>query len=214
MVRLLYDIGRSHWLHLTSSFAMYDGVSTACCTGVKSGSVAVFRFDDDDSKWSPLTTMAASDGSSSDKYGASVAIHGTTIVVGTELADGYDYNSGAVYAYTTIPAYAYFTDESLSTAAVSLLTVGAFILSASVVLWVYKSGRLNSVLERDCYFGSVGHSDFDASRRGDVSAPNVIAVIIVISSPQHQHRCQLMDDELLYLAFSQYSSVSCVCISV
>ena len=143
--------------------------------GVKSGNALVYTFDSDEVKWVPLTTIHASDGSSSDKYGASVAVHGTTIVVGTELADGFDYNSGAVYAYTTIPEYVYYRDDSLSTAELSMVTVGAFLVSASVVLWAFKSGKLNSVLEKDCYFGAVGHSDFDASRRGDVSTTTMSA---------------------------------------
>ena len=139
-------------------------------TEVKSGSVVMFTYESEEKEWNFLTLIHASDGSSSDKFGASVAMHGSTIVVGTELADGFDYNSGAVYAYTTVPDYVYYVDDSLTATGVTLLTGGALIFSASIVLWAYKSGKMNTLLEKDCYFGAMGHNpDFDSSRRGDVS---------------------------------------------
>jgi hypothetical protein len=139
-------------------------------TDVKTGVVYVYEYDADDKHWSLQTSLVASDGSSSDKYGSSVAIHGNVILVGTELADGFDYHSGAVYAYTPVPGFFTYVDPSLSSTELSLLTVGAFIFSAGLVLWAFKSGKLNSVVSKDCYFGAMGHNpDFDASRRGDVS---------------------------------------------
>mmetsp|Transcript_25839 Transcript_25839/g.43585 ORF Transcript_25839/g.43585 Transcript_25839/m.43585 type:complete len:525 (+) Transcript_25839:87-1661(+) len=144
------------------------GAAGAIANNVKSGSVHIYESDSDGKNWALLTTLSASDASSSDKYGASVAIHGDVILVGAELADGFDYNSGAVYAYTTVPDYFFYFDPSLSSTELSLLTVGAFLFSAAVVLWAFKSGKLNSVVSKDCYFGAMGHNpDFDASRRGD-----------------------------------------------
>jgi hypothetical protein len=133
----------------------------------------VFDYDSDEKEWNLLTKLSSSDGSSSDKYGSSVAIHGSVIVVGTELADGFDYDSGAVYAYTPVPGFVFYQDESLSATALSLVTLGAFIFSASLVLWAFKSGKLKAIVSKDCYFGAMGHNpDFDASRRGEVSELN------------------------------------------
>jgi hypothetical protein len=137
----------------------------------KYGLVWIYSYSEAESSWEPVVCLHASDGSSSDKFGVSVAIDGTNILIGAELADGYDYNSGAVYAYSTIPAYVYYSEPlSLRTVAVSMLTVGAFAFSGLLVVWAYRSGALKSVIQQDCYFGSLGHNpDFDASRRGDVS---------------------------------------------
>ena len=159
----------------------------------------MYNYDSSSKDWTPVTCLHASDGSSSDKYGASVAIHGTNIVVGSELADGFDYNSGAVYAYTTVPAYVSYFDGSLGTVAISMVTVGAFIFSASIVLWAYKSGKLNSVLEKDCYFGAMGHNpDFDASRRGEV---RIIHYIICDTCDTNQQMDTLSICNLMFIMF-------------
>ena len=117
--------------------------------------------------------MQASDASASDKYGTSVDIHKTTILVGSELADGFDYDSGSIYAYSEVPYYVHYADYSLSTAGLTMLTIGAFLFSGAIVIWVYKSGKLDSLIEKSFYFGSLRHSDFDVSRRGDVSTASL-----------------------------------------
>ena len=148
------------------------------CTGSRTGSAWVYEFDGHYNEWTALVCVHASDGYASDKFGISVAMYGTTMAVGSQLGNGFDKNSGAVYVYTTVPPYVYYKDESLGTTAISALTIGAFIFSASLVLWAYRSGKFDTLLERDFFFGSLRQNpDFDVSRKGDVSYSNILVVL-------------------------------------
>ena len=69
-------------------------------TAIDSGGVYVYARSDDDN-WTPQAVLTASDGRAQDFLGYSVAVSGTTIVVGAyqdDTATGFD--SGSVYVYT------------------------------------------------------------------------------------------------------------------
>lgn len=65
--------------------------------GENSGSAYVFHFDGDE--WTQQAKLLPDDGAASDKFGASVAIDGDTIVVGAEEDDDAAVNAGSVYVF-------------------------------------------------------------------------------------------------------------------
>ena len=66
--------------------------------GSRSGSAYVFRTTDGGATYSQVVKLTASDASSSDYFGTSVAIDGNTIVVGAYYKDD---STGAVYVFRT-----------------------------------------------------------------------------------------------------------------
>ena len=79
--------------------------------GSQSGSVYVFRTDDGGATYGQVDKLTASDASSSDYFGYSVAIDGDTVVVGAP--DGY----GAVYVFRTTDGGATYAQVAKLTAA-------------------------------------------------------------------------------------------------
>lgn len=66
--------------------------------GLSSGSVYLF----DTTTGQQIAKLLPSDGASSDKFGSSVAISGTTAIVGAPYHDGKNSDSGAAYLFDTI----------------------------------------------------------------------------------------------------------------
>ncbi|UCE61019.1 MAG: FG-GAP repeat protein [Phycisphaerales bacterium] len=66
-----------------------------------SGSVYVFQREG--TQWGQVAKLTASDALMWDNFGRSVAIDGDTIVVGANLDDGTDYNTGSAYVFTKPP---------------------------------------------------------------------------------------------------------------
>lgn len=67
-------------------------------SGVDSGSVYVFVRSN--GQWSQQAKITAADGASGDRFGASVAIDGDTIVVGASQDDGAGIDAGSAYVFT------------------------------------------------------------------------------------------------------------------
>ncbi|ABM02367.1 PKD domain containing protein [Psychromonas ingrahamii 37] len=65
-----------------------------------SGPGAAYVYTRNGTSWSEQAKLTASDGSTADNFGYSVAIDGDTIVVGARFADGVVTDAGAVYVYT------------------------------------------------------------------------------------------------------------------
>lgn len=67
---------------------------------VNSGSAYIFAFDQNGSNaWGETRKLTASDGAHSDAFGGSVAIHGSTVVVGAETDDDAGDFSGSAYVF-------------------------------------------------------------------------------------------------------------------
>ncbi|MCA9923644.1 MAG: hypothetical protein KC421_14800 [Anaerolineales bacterium] len=76
------------------------GASTDDDKGTDSGAVYIFeRQNSDPANWLQIAKLTASDGSSVDHFGTSVAIEGDIIVVGAPLSDASGADSGAVYLF-------------------------------------------------------------------------------------------------------------------
>jgi len=67
--------------------------------GLQSGSAYVFRFYPETMSWLQEQKIIASDGAPSDRFGASTAIAGDRIIIGSPLDDDKASRSGAVYVY-------------------------------------------------------------------------------------------------------------------
>ena len=67
--------------------------------GVDAGAAYLFRWNG--SNWGGATVLLADDGVAADQFGRSVASTGDLAVVGAELGDGSQPNSGAAYVYGT-----------------------------------------------------------------------------------------------------------------
>jgi len=63
------------------------------------GSVYVFRYDSDESKWIEEVKLFASDGDRRDYFGGSVSIDGDSLVVGMSADEDYGRDSGSVLIY-------------------------------------------------------------------------------------------------------------------
>ena len=66
--------------------------------GADSGSAYIFR-DNGTGTWSQIAKLTASDGTTADAFGWSVAIDGNRVVIGTFFDDGLGSNSGAAYVF-------------------------------------------------------------------------------------------------------------------
>ncbi len=76
------------------------GASRADSSGPFSGSAYVFgRNVGGVEAWGEVMALAVADGGSGDRFGASVAIDGDTVVVGAPEDDDIDFNSGAAYIF-------------------------------------------------------------------------------------------------------------------
>ncbi len=68
--------------------------------GNDSGSIYIFdRNEDGSDNWGQVTRIVASDGAAGDRFGASVAISGDTVVVGARFDDDNGIGSGSAYIY-------------------------------------------------------------------------------------------------------------------
>jgi len=65
--------------------------------GEDSGSVYVFRFDG--SIWIQQQKILPADGAAGDEFGTSLAMEGSTLVIGARFDDDNGYNSGSAYVY-------------------------------------------------------------------------------------------------------------------
>jgi hypothetical protein len=68
--------------------------------GSSAGAAHIFRFDG--TAWTPEAKLLASDGSPGSLFGRSVAISGTTVVVGADEQDTQGPDAGAVYVFTRV----------------------------------------------------------------------------------------------------------------
>jgi hypothetical protein len=87
--------------------------------------------------WNQIFQLTASDRSSRDLYGSDVAIYEHNILIGAEVGDGYEVNSGACYVYTLPPA----TLDQLNEAAWSsgsLIFFGIASVSIVLIVFVYR----------------------------------------------------------------------------
>jgi hypothetical protein len=104
--------------------------------------------------WNQILQLTASDRSSRDLYGSDVAIYEDKILIGAEVGDGYEVNSGACYVYTLPPDN---LDEILSggsgtwsTGTVVFLSLAT--LALGMILCLYRK-TLFGQRERDFYPG-------------------------------------------------------------
>lgn len=88
------DFGRSVALR---GNVLLVGASLDDDRGVDSGSIYVFRHDG--SSWNEVQKLTASDGSSGDQFGFSLALQGNAAVAGAYTADVLHTNSGAAYVF-------------------------------------------------------------------------------------------------------------------
>ena len=61
---------------------------------------AVYVYARSGTSWSQQAKLTASDAAAGDRFGTSVAISGTTIVVGAALNDDAGFHSGSAYVFT------------------------------------------------------------------------------------------------------------------
>jgi hypothetical protein len=91
----------THPLTAGSEFSLGNAISGSTVVlgapGVASGAGAVYVYEKSGSKWSPLTTITASDAAAGANFGISVGISGTTIIVGAQGANG---ARGSVYFFS------------------------------------------------------------------------------------------------------------------
>lgn len=98
--------------------------------------------------WTREFELYASDRSSRDLFGSDVAIYEKSILIGAEVGDGYDYNSGACYVYTVPP---HNIDELMtngdetSTLRIIGMTVGMFIVTAILLILAKRYHLLDQV---------------------------------------------------------------------
>lgn len=86
--------------------------------------------------WNEIIQLTASDRSSRDLYGSDVAIYGHNILIGAEVGDGYEVNSGACYVYTLPPATDQLNEAAWSFG--SLIFFGIASVALVVTFVVYK----------------------------------------------------------------------------
>lgn len=89
--------------------------------------------------WNSIIQLTASDGSSRDLYGSDVAIYQNNVLIGAEVGDGYEANSGACYVYTPPPDNLdelMNGDSSWSTGGVVFLSIASVALVA--ILYYYR----------------------------------------------------------------------------
>jgi hypothetical protein len=79
------------------SVAISGSTAVVGADGDTSGTGAAYVFTRSGTHWAEQTELTASDGAQGDYFGTSVAISGSTVVVG---ADGENYQAGAVYVFT------------------------------------------------------------------------------------------------------------------
>ncbi|HED54192.1 MAG TPA: hypothetical protein ENJ00_08330, partial [Phycisphaerales bacterium] len=65
--------------------------------GINSGAVSMYRFDG--SRWVLEAKLAADDGQAFDKFGESVSVSGSKVVIGAPGIDVNGYGSGGVYVF-------------------------------------------------------------------------------------------------------------------
>lgn len=99
--------------------------------------------------WFMDMTLYASDKTSHDLYGSSVALYEDSILIGAEGGDGYTENSGVCYVYTKTPSYVleYFSNKNNSWNLWSILGMMAFfiILIGGIIFISKKFNILNLV---------------------------------------------------------------------
>jgi hypothetical protein len=74
------------------------GASADADNGQDSGSAYIFDFEE--AAWLETQKLTASDADAEDKFGVSVAIDGSTVIVGAPRTDERDYDAGSVYVFT------------------------------------------------------------------------------------------------------------------
>jgi hypothetical protein len=119
-------------------------------------------------EWQMLYQLYATDRSGRDLYGSDVAVYGTSILIGAEVGDGYDYNSGTSYVYTVPPDF-HWLDAELSEGGIAGIVIGALCMLTGVIYLAYRYGKLDPVLTKvgmTPQTGQLYRSDFDDSRRG------------------------------------------------
>lgn len=92
-----------------------------------------------DETWEQVIQLYASDRSSRDLYGSDVAIYDTNILIGAEVGDGYDINTGACYVYTVPPdnlEELLNQSNGLSTTSIVFLSISGLVLIA--IIWIYR----------------------------------------------------------------------------
>lgn len=106
--------------------------------GTNSGAVYVYHQDDEDNDWDKLIKLTASDANKYDLFGTSVSVYGDYILVGAEMGDGYDYDSGVAYIYTPIPRFAHVAEEGMADWAIALITISSFGAAAAIGFVAYR----------------------------------------------------------------------------
>ena len=85
--------------------------------GSSSGSIYVFRTSDGGANYGQVAKLTASDAASGDKFGWSVAIDGSTIVVGASGDEDGGSASGSAYVFRTTDGGATYVEVAKLTAA-------------------------------------------------------------------------------------------------
>merc|ERR1711939_1172536 len=106
--------------------------------GTNSGAVYVYHQDEDDNDWDKLIKLTASDANKYDLFGTSVSVYGDNILIGAEMGDGYDYDSGVAYIYTPIPRFAHVAEEGMAGWAIALITISSFGAAAAIGFVAYR----------------------------------------------------------------------------
>jgi len=103
----------------------YLAVSARGIDGVAANVGGVFIFERVGGVWSQAALLTPADGGTSDVFGSSVSIDGTTLAVGSGLHDGNGTDAGAVYMYERIAGTWTFTQKIVSDVGVALDYFGA-----------------------------------------------------------------------------------------
>lgn len=130
---------------------------------VRSGAVWFYKrtyqydsyYDRIEETWSSILQLYASDRSSRDLYGSDVAIYETNILIGAEVGDGYDINSGACYVYTIPPDNLnelLYGSSGLSTTTTVFLSIIAIVLLG--ILWGFRKTLFPSYFNKTFQYQS------------------------------------------------------------
>jgi hypothetical protein len=148
--QIIYPPEGSDYSYFGGSISMWNDSLVVGAEGTKSpksgknsGSFWYFkRYNDGTSSnalWERVYQVNASDSSLQDMFGRSVSIYGNTIAAGAVLADGYDYDSGAVYVYSDL---AMISDSEVHPAMIIIIFSSVVLGSVIVILLLIKLYRL------------------------------------------------------------------------